>query len=357
MVSLTTCMLCGKDCKRSDNLHRHTRLCHSDKAEYVGHKDATGFTFSAIGGDFPHLFVGEKKSTTNTYVGYCVCCYKGFPAPSWCRSMDKAVKLIKEHTCAEKQVRTYTKVVKTEDANGNIVHKKEMQTGGVLITAEMILEYKERDEMKNMEVEVYEEAHNNPVHVRATIESAFKTASKYNSPKVQAKLKASVSDQPEPVPAPAPAPTPVQNGEIDWERVSKELCSHRKLKTYMPAQIQFELQRVEQTFKDSLTDADIEAEEMDWFDFMGTMVARSARYDALRKEKDTLLDKMDCKEGEFKRNTFKMQQELEAALKREAERDEEIRTLRAALYQREENNQMLRAALEKCKSQQVISHE
>jgi hypothetical protein len=221
----------------------------------------------------------------------------------------------------------------------------------------MILEYKERDEMKNMEVEVYEEAYNNPVHVRATIESAFKTASKYNSPKVQAKLKASVSDQPEPVPAPAPAPTPVQNGAIDWEHVSKELCSHRKLKTYMPAQIQFELQRVEQTFKDSLTDADIEAEEMDWFDFMGTMVARSARYDALRREKDALLDKMDCKEGEFKRNAFKMQQELEAALKREAERDEEIRMLRAALQQREENTQMLRAALEKCKSQQVISHE
>jgi hypothetical protein len=323
-------MLCAKDLKRSDNLNRHIALCHKDREEYVGYKACTDFTFSCVGADYPHMFVAEKKGSPNQYVGYCTGCYKAVSLPQYTRSMENACKHIKEHTCAEKQVRTRKVIVQSEDVSGNIVLKKEMQTGGVKFTEEMMLAYKKRPDMRYAELETMEDC---SVDVLTSIENALKDSSKLKSPA----MKAALTAQPA---APVVSAVPVADGDIDWTRVCKELSTHRRLKVIMPVMMRQEEERIKATVQASLNNADEEAEELDWFEFMSSIVYRAKKMDdetarckKFEREKNEALDNTDRERARATGLELKLQQECQAAARREAERDEEIRTLRAALQQ------------------------
>jgi hypothetical protein len=354
MTRTTACMLCGYTSEvdgkvRTDNIQRHVKRTHCTKEDFVGFKPVTGYTFHAVGSDYPHLFVGQKD---RQYVGYCMECYHG-SVIGICNSLESAMEKHKPHTCAGKQYRPPKEVtLTTKDASGNIVLKKEMQTGGVRITEEMLLQYKKRPEMRYIELETNETC---DVEVLASIENALKDSSKLKSPAMKAAL------APKPEPVAAPVATSVVGGEVDWAQVCKELSAHRRLKTYFPASMAAEEARVQASIQASLTDPDETADELDWYDFIAASIYKGKTVidvtAKMRKLDDEAKSAVERAEAKATMLDLQITRERESAARREAERDEEIRMLRAALQQREENNQMLRAALEKCKSQQVISHE
>lgn len=321
----TTCMLCAKDLKRSDNLNRHLALCHKDREEYVGYKECSNFTFSCVGDDYPHMFIAEKKGTPNQYVGYCTGCYKPVNLPTYTRTMESACKHIKVHTCVGKQTRTRKVVVTSEDASGNMITKKEMQTGGVRITAEMLEAYHKRDDMKHFEI-CHAESADVQVDVLGTIESALKQASKMSSPTVKALLTAPAA----PV---ATSAASAGDGPVNWEAACKELASHRRIKTMMTNMMRDEQQRVAQSLIEAERDADADIEELDWYEFMAGVVYRANRVELVRKEKEQLLEKLDLAEGKYKRDMFELSERLTYMAKLSEERDEENRKLRAALQQ------------------------
>jgi hypothetical protein len=327
-MSTTTCYLCAKDLKRSDNLNRHLRLCHADREEYVGYKACTDFTFLCVGADYPHLFVAEKKGTSNQYAGYCTGCYKAVPLPQYTRTFESACKHMKDHMCVGKQVRTYTKTVKSEDVSGNTITKTEMQTGAVKITEEMIKAYKKQLDMQHMEYETNESC---DIDVQLTIENAFRDSSKLRSPAMKAAL------------APKPAESMiahVSEGDINWETVCKELCQHRQVKRYLSEEMAKEKARIHATVEASLVDSQVTAEELDWYDFMVVQMNMAKMYTEnevkasnFDRQRGDLEDAIEREKSRVRQVELKLQQECQAAARREAERDEEIRNLRAALQQ------------------------
>jgi hypothetical protein len=324
-MSTTTCYLCAKDLKRSDNLNRHLSLCHTDREEYVGYKACTDFTFLCVGADYPHLFVAEKKGSPNQYVGYCTGCFKAVPLPQYTRSLESACKHMKNHTCTGKQVRTYTKTVKSEDASGNVVLKKEMQTGSVHITEEMLVQYKKRADMRYIELETNEDC---DVEVLVSIENALKDSSKLKSPAMKAAL------------APKEAVTvaaPVVSGDVDWTQVCKELSTHKVLKKYFPSSMAEEEERVQASVQLSLTDPDEEAEELDWFEFIAASIHKGKTVKdvtaKMRKIDDEAKDAVQRAEAKVTMLELQISQARESAARREAYIEEETRKLRAALQQ------------------------
>ncbi len=317
--------MCAKDLKRSDNLNRHLRLCHSDREEYVGYKACTDFTFLCVGADYPHLFVAEKKGTPNQYAGYCTGCYKAVPLPQYTRTFESACKHMKDHMCVGKQVRTYTKTVKSEDVSGNTITKTEMQTGAVKITEEMIKGYLKEEDMRYMGYETNEKC---DIDVQLTIENAFRDSSKLRSPAMKAALMAK------------PVIAHVEEGDINWETVCKDLARHGQIKRYMVEAMAEERKRVNDSILAALEDPDEKAVELDWYDFLAVQINTAKLFKENEKKTGNvdrqigdLEDAIEREKSRVRQVELKLQQECQAAARREAERDEEIRNLRAALQQ------------------------
>jgi hypothetical protein len=323
MTRPIVCALCPYTSDRTDHVVRHMRLCHSDAKQYDGHNEVTGYTLSPVGNDFPHIVMATHP--TRQAIGYCTQCLVGFHAPHSVKNPVNLAKHFKAHTCVEKQVRTRKVTVATEDASGNVVTKKVMQTGGVTVTEEMLLAYKKRDDMKHIEIE-HTDAHNNPADVLGTIEKALKQASKMCSPAVRALLTAPAA------PAAAVA-APAGDGPINWEAACKELATHRRVKTMMANMMRDEQERVAKSVIEAQRDADADIEELDWYEFMAGVVYRASRVELARKEKEQLLEKIDLLEGKHKREMFELSERLAYIAKLSEERDEENRKLRAALQQ------------------------
>lgn len=312
-------MLCAKDLKRSDNLNRHLALCHNKREEYVGYKECSNFTFSCVGEDYPHMFVAEKKGSPNQYVGYCTGCFKAISLPQYTRTMESACKHIKSHTCVPKQVRTRKVVVKTEDASGNVSLKKEMQTGGVRITEEMLdVWHKSYPKFEvlplNDETDDYD--------ILATLKEAAKRSHMFELYKQQQNKEAA-----------KPADTSATSDDI-YLQVMKSFLTTPVIGEWMTADIKAEQDKLTNTDD---YDSDGPPPEPNYREALRKRLFHQKRLtdiaERMRKERGELLEKLDLAEGKYKRDMFESSEKLAYTARLLEERDEENRQLRAALQQ------------------------
>lgn len=320
MTRPVVCALCNYISDRTDHVVRHMRLCHTDKTKYEGHNELTGYTFLPVGNDFPHIVMATHP--TRQAIGYCTQCFVGFHAPHSVKNPANLAKHFKAHTCAEKQTRTRKVTVTSEDVSGNIITKKEMQTGGVTITEETLTDWKKQ--YPRFEIKFND---NLSQDIMGSLRKAVIDSHLLDAVRVQQKQ------------APAVEAAPV-SGDI-YLQVMQSFVGDGKIGAIMSADI-----KEEQAKALSVDDDDSEAEvqEADYRKALRsrimhavTLQAKIDKMSANAKEFERkcgeLEDAADRERSRAARIELQMQQECQAAARREAERDEEIRTLRAALQQ------------------------
>jgi len=314
------------DDKRTDSVVRHMHRHHADKSQYTGYNELTGYTFTPVSDDYPHIVMATRASGGTT-LGYCTQCFTGFYVKGIINPVTLA-KHFKTHTCAEKQTRTRKVVVKSEDASGNVTVKTEMQTGGVKITEEMIKSYLKEADMKYMGYETNETC---DIDVQLTLETVFRDSSKLRSPAMKAALSAKPAE---------PVVTHVAEGEINWETICKDLARHGQIKRYMTEAMAEERSRVSAGVLAALEDPEADVDELDWYNFLVVELNKAKlqknankQVSDLKRQCGDLEDAADRERSRATRLELQLQQECQAAARREQERDEEIRNLRAALQQ------------------------
>lgn len=297
------------------------RLCHSDAKQYDGHNEVTGYTIVPVGNDFPHIVMATHP--TRQAIGYCTHCLVGFHAPHSVKNPVNLAKHFKAHTCAEKQVRTRKVTVATEDASGNVVTKKEMQTGGVTVTEEILNGWKKqfpRFEIKCNDAMDYD--------IMGTLRKAVIDSHMFDAVKSQQKQ------------APAAEATVPISGDM-YLQVMQSFVGDKAIGAMMAADIKAEQDKALEVDAD---DSDAEPQEADYRKALRSRLFRSialqAKLDKMaadakefERKRGELEDAVERERSRVVRMELQLQQECAAAARREHERDDEIRKLRAALQQ------------------------
>lgn len=306
-------------------MHRH----HADKSQYVGYNELTGYTFTPVGDDYPHIVMATHP--TRQAIGYCMQCFTGFHGPASVKNPANLAKHFKTHTCAEKQVRTRKVVVTSEDASGNVTTKKEMQTGGYTITEQMLDGWKKQ--YPRFEIKVTDSL---DYDIEGSIRKAVVDSHTLDAVKAQQKQQETVAQV-------APA---VVTDDM-YLHVMQSFVGDNIIGAMMAADIKAEQAKA---FDEDLD----EPEEADYRKALRNRIKQGV---VLQKKLDTaaadakdfnrkyeaLQDELDRERSRTARVELELQQERMAAARRESEQAEEIRQLRAALQQ--------------YKSQEVIQHE
>jgi hypothetical protein len=308
---------------RTDNINRHMQRVHPNKSDYVGYKPVTSYTFSAVGVSHPDLFFGQNKA--GTCVGYCTKCYTGFH-PENATSIETALKRIKEHVCSEKQVRTRKVTVKAEDVSGNMITKTEMQTGVVKVTEEMLREWKNRN--KWFEILTVDESMD--YDILGSIKKAVVDSHQLYLLRHQMKQETAV-----PVVTAAPV-----TGDM-YLQVMQSFLTTPHIGEWMSVDIKAQQDKLlnthdydsesappEPNYREALRSRLYQQKRLE--DRIARMAEAAKQFDRKIGELEDAANAANAREAVVK---LQLQQECQAAARREAERDEEIRKLRAALQQ------------------------
>jgi hypothetical protein len=328
----TICACCTQTTDRTDSMVRHMHRHHADKSQYVGYNELTGYTFTPVGDDYPHIVMATHP--TRQAIGYCTQCFTGFHGPAHVKNPVTLAKHFKTHTCAEKQVRTRKVTVTTEDGSGNVTVKKETQTGGYTVTEEMLSGWKKQ--YPRIEIKLND---NLDYDIESTVRKAI----------VDSHMLDTVRSQQKQAPAAEVAPAAV-SGDI-YLQVMQSFVSDSKIGAMMAADIKAEQDKALDIDED---DSDAELQEADYRKALRSRILRAVTLQTkldkmaadatqFQNKCDELEDAADRERAHVARLQLELQQERMAAARREQEQAEEIRQLRAALQQ--------------YKSQEVIRHE
>ena len=308
---------------------RHMHRQHADKSQYVGYNELTGYTFTPVGDDYPHIVMATHP--TRQAIGYCMQCFTGFHGPAHVKNPVTLAKHFKTHTCAEKQVRTRKVTVTTEDGSGNVTVKKETQTGGYTVTEEMLSGWKKQ--YPRIEIKLND---NLDYDIESTVRKAIVDSHMLDAVKAQQKQQEAV----------AQVASTVVTDDM-YLCVMQSFVGDNVIGALMAANIKAEQAKA---FDEDLDDP----EEADYRKALRTCIKQGV---VLQKKLDTMAadakdfnrkcdeleDAADRERAHVARLQLELQQERMAAARREQEQAEEIRQLRAALQQ--------------YKSQEVIRHE